>query len=288
MPEKRCGLRNRILVAAAAIPVILFTVFERYTSGWPFLAFLLVAGLLSALEYLDLVGEGFTRYTRAVSAASTVLMIILWFAFRFSFSSVPALVLLMPVLVFVPLLLLFVGVVGRSSFVDAFREVALAFLSVIWIGIGFGTLLALRGFSAKGPWLVFYAFLVVWLTDSFALFTGKLCGRHKLGLAASPNKTVEGAVGGILAAQAGAVILKLAVPGVFSGALLFHWPVLLAVTFFLSILGQLGDLAESVLKRSLGVKDSGGVVPGHGGLLDVFDAQLVVSPVLYLLVVVFS
>jgi len=90
-----------------------------------------------------------------------------------------------------------------------------------------------------------------------------------------------------LFAQIGAFVLKLIWPAAYSASPLFSWALLPFLTLVLSLVGQLGDLSESVLKRSLGVKDSGSSVPGHGGALDVFDAQFFVSPVLYLLVVLF-
>lgn len=271
------------------MPIILFTVLEKLTNGWPFLFVMLIAGLFCTLEYLDLVGAGFSRYSKTVSIASTLGVISFWFLYQY-FTGSAEFIFIMAVIAFVvafvPLILLFLGVIFRSSFEGAFKEVVFSYLPVIYIGIGFGSLIGIRGYApVVGPYLVFYAFAIVWVTDSFALFTGMLLGKHKLGLAASPNKTVEGLVGGVFFALVTAVCFKLIGSDIFTGKLLFRWPVFLGVTFLLSLAGQIGDLAESVLKRSIGVKDSGSSVPGHGGGLDVFDAQLFVSPLLFALVV---
>jgi len=282
-------LRNRILVALAAIPVILLTVLERSTNGWPFLFVMLIAGLLCVMEYMDLVGERFSRYSRTVSIVSTLSIIGFWYLYQY-FTSSPLFIFNMAVVAFVvafvPLVLLFLGVIFRDSFEGALQEVAFCYLPVLYIGIGFGSLIGIRGYATDtGPYLVLYAFLVVWATDSFALIIGKLIGRHKLGLAVSPNKTGEGLAGGVFFALLTAVLFKIIGSSVYTGKLLFQWPVFLAVTLFLSLADQIGDLAESVLKRSVGVKDSGGSIPGHGGWLDVFDAQLFVSPLFFALVV---
>ena len=271
------------------MPVILFTVLERLTNGWPFLFVMLIAGLFCTVEYLDLVGSGFSRYSRSVSVVSTLSVIAFWYLYNY-FTKSPEFIFIMAVVVFVvvfvPLIFLFLGVIFRKTFEGAFREVVFSYLPVVYIGIGFGSLIGIRSYApVAGPYLVFFAFAIVWVTDSFALFTGMLFGKHKLGLAASPNKTVEGLVGGVFFALVTAVCFKLIGSGIFTGKLLFRWPVFLGITLLLSLAGQIGDLAESVLKRSIGVKDSGSGVPGHGGGLDVFDAQLFVSPLLFALVV---
>jgi phosphatidate cytidylyltransferase len=121
------------------------------------------------------------------------------------------------------------------------------------------------------------ALVTAWLGDTGAYFAGKYLGKAKLYPAVSPKKTVEGAIGGLAASV------------VFGGVLARQWylPEIPAWDAILvaavgGILGQGGDLAESLIKRSTGVKDSGGVVPGHGGILDRVDALILTSTVVYL------
>lgn len=118
---------------------------------------------------------------------------------------------------------------------------------------------------------------IVWITDSFAYFTGKLFGKHKLAPAVSPNKTWEGSIGGVFFA----LLLLLPFSPLLNGGLSYLYSCSLII--LLSIAGQLGDLAESFLKRKARLKDSGRILPGHGGVLDRFDSLLLVIVISYVL-----
>ena len=132
------------------------------------------------------------------------------------------------------------------------------------------TLLALLCLRAESPWLVLVAVAVAIVADSAAYFAGRRFGRHKLAPSISPGKTREGALGGALAVAAYAVLLATPEgPGL---------AVTLAAFLALFVLSVLGDLFESWLKRRAGVKDSGQLLPGHGGVLDRIDSQLAVLP----------
>jgi phosphatidate cytidylyltransferase len=125
-----------------------------------------------------------------------------------------------------------------------------------------------------GAAYVVLAMALAWLSDTGGYFAGRWFGKRKLYEAVSPKKTVAGSIGGILTVVAGTLVGR-----VF---LLPELPWLDAVLLAAigSAMGQLGDLGESVLKRSVGVKDSGGVIPGHGGMLDRVDALVITGPVL--------
>jgi len=121
----------------------------------------------------------------------------------------------------------------------------------------------------------FFVFLLVWVTDSGAFFVGSAIGKRKLAPNVSPNKSIEGAVGGVLAACCfGFVFWLIAKEG--------SLPAILFLSILTSIVAQIGDLFESALKRTAGVKDSGNVIPGHGGILDRFDSFLFAIPIVYL------
>ncbi len=126
-----------------------------------------------------------------------------------------------------------------------------------------------------GAWWVLAAFLMVWLCDTAAYFVGSLWGRHRLSRSISPKKSWEGAVAGFLASIGVAVGL---VPLLGLG-LSYAWAA--ALGSIVGVVGQAGDLAESLLKRQAGVKDSGRLIPGHGGMLDRVDSLLFVVPVVY-------
>lgn len=130
-----------------------------------------------------------------------------------------------------------------------------------------------------GPLIVILLFVVVILTDAGAYFVGKQFGKRKLAPKVSPNKTWEGAIGGVLCAVVGIVIFKYGAQAAGSRVLAIVPLMLIAAA--LSVTSQIGDLAESALKRDAGVKDAGTIFPGHGGVLDRCDGFLFASPVLY-------
>ncbi|KRO18630.1 CDP-diglyceride synthetase [Lacticaseibacillus saniviri JCM 17471 = DSM 24301] len=172
------------------------------------------------------------------------------------------------------LLLVTVATKNRTTFDDA----GISTLAMVYIGIGFHGLIMAR--NDAGLDTLMYALLTVWLTDSGAYIFGRMLGKHKLWPAISPNKTWEGSLGGVLSALVFAAIYLQFFPQVYS-----FWTMLL-ITLVLSVVGQLGDLVESALKRYYDVKDSGKILPGHGGILDRFDSLLFVLPFLHLLGIV--
>jgi len=161
---------------------------------------------------------------------------------------------------------------NRFSFMDA----AFCLMTVAYIGIGFMYFYETR---SEGLHYILYAFLIVWLTDTGAYILGKLMGKHKLWPVISPNKTIEGFIGGI--------ICSILVPLIMQFFVDFHMNIwtLLLVTIILSMFGQLGDLVESGFKRHFGVKDSGRILPGHGGILDRFDSFMFVLSLLNILLI---
>lgn len=170
------------------------------------------------------------------------------------------------------ILLLIYSVLVKNQF--TFDDVAFVILSTLYVGIGFYYLIATRD---AGLAYIIFALLVVWTTDSGAYFTGRRFGKNKLWPEISPNKTIEGFIGGIVIAVIAVIIMQLISPFDVS------WVVLILIAIVSSIFGQMGDLVESAIKRHYDVKDSGNILPGHGGILDRFDSLLFVLPLLNLL-----
>ncbi|WP_088342243.1 phosphatidate cytidylyltransferase [Robiginitalea sediminis] len=129
-------------------------------------------------------------------------------------------------------------------------------------------------------WLIMGIFLIIWVNDSFAYLVGKTLGKHKLFPSVSPKKTVEGTIGGFLFSMVAAVLIGHFMPPVMRTS---HW---LALTVVLTGMGTLGDLIESRLKRRAGLKDSGAILPGHGGMLDRLDSLVFAAPFAYLTLIV--
>ncbi|MGG5252918.1 phosphatidate cytidylyltransferase [Neobacillus sp. SM06] len=169
------------------------------------------------------------------------------------------------------LLLLTYTVITKNLF--TFEDVSFLILSVLYVGIGFYFFIETR--QAGGLVYLFYSVFVIWATDSGAYFIGKAYGKKKLWPDISPNKTVGGFIGGIFSALVVALLFSLFTDmnvSVLS---------LMGITIVLSVFGQIGDLVESALKRHFAVKDSGTILPGHGGILDRFDSLLFVWPLLH-------
>lgn len=168
------------------------------------------------------------------------------------------------------LLFLAYTVATKNSF--TFDDAAFSTLSAIYVGMGFYFLMETR---EAGLIYVFYSLFMIWATDSGAYFIGKAMGKRKLWPDISPNKTIEGFFGGILCAIIVAVLFTLITDIDVSLV------TLTLITIVLSVFGQIGDLAQSAFKRHYGVKDSGNILPGHGGILDRFDSLLFVLPLLH-------
>jgi len=149
----------------------------------------------------------------------------------------------------------------------AVQRHGLTLLGILYIGFFVPHVVLLRGIPYGWQWVLLTLFTAMG-SDSGAYFAGRTWGRHKLAPAVSPSKTVEGAFGGVGGAIATAIICQL----IFFPALGRRETLLLAVA--ISVLAQFGDLAESVLKRAFGAKDSGWIIPGHGGILDRLDSML--------------
>ena len=162
---------------------------------------------------------------------------------------------------------------NRFSFVD----MGFCVLAVAYIGIGF--MYAYETRSAGFIYLI-YALLIVWVTDTGAYLFGRAFGKNKLWPRISPNKTIEGSVGGTLCA------VLLAVSFSLMNYLDTSMISLAIFTVILSVFGQMGDLVESALKRHFDVKDSGTILPGHGGILDRFDSFIFVLPLMNILPII--
>jgi len=178
---------------------------------------------------------------------------------------------LMVVYGIVMLLLIYVVLVKNKI---TFDEVGFILLGAFYVGLGFHYLVETRN---EGLVYVVYCLLIVWTTDSGAYFVGRKLGKNKLWPEISPKKTIEGFIGGIVIAVIFAVGMQAIYP--FANGYIS----LIFITIFASIIGQMGDLVESAIKRHFDVKDSGTILPGHGGILDRFDSLLFVVPLLHFL-----
>lgn len=271
------NLVSRVLTAVVAVPIILGLLYFL-----PWWAFALLAGgaqAVGALELLHLTHRD-DRVGRIFgSVLSTFVFTTLVLTNFGSHDSFLTIIVLVSVVPFALLFTLFRP--GDHS--TALVRMAALSMGPFYVGTSLAALACLRriepgGVSRVGAGLAVLALMIAWFNDTAAYFVGKGLGGPKLYPSVSPNKTWSGAVGGLLGSAVGALL-----------AHFWYLPELpldrgLAVALATGALGQAGDLCESLMKRSAGVKDSGGVLPGHGGILDRLDALMFVALALYVLV----
>lgn len=255
-------MKRRIVTGiSAGVLFLLFAVF----GGYPFI---LLAVFLALIGYLELLRMKKINPSSVPAIFGFILVVFVVYPFRFN--------LMFPddwIMITVLLLLVF-SVSSKNVF--NFDRAAFILLSALYVAFGFHYLIEARLTDSGFSMLVFILFLI-WSTDSGAYFIGKAFGQRKLLSQISPNKTVEGALGGMIFAVVIAILFHVVHP-IYSSI-----EMVLLVAVVIAIAGQLGDLVESALKRHYNVKDSGHLLPGHGGILDRCDSWLFVLPILHLL-----
>ncbi|QQR90836.1 MAG: phosphatidate cytidylyltransferase [Myxococcales bacterium] len=259
------NLLKRVLSAALLLPALIGLMF--YAPPWAFALTVLLAATFSFREYASML---FARTLMIQHATVLIGLASMLWVLRLS-SLGPASVGLLAAMLLLSLSsALFVG---KQS--ENFIRVGWLMLAPVYIGLSLCTVLWLHELE-RGPWWVLLAMSFAFAGDTAAYFVGSAFGKHKLAPAISPNKTIEGAVGGLLGSVLAALIFVL-------GGLL-PLPVLDAVLLALvaGLFGQTGDLFESMLKRAVNIKDSGSLIPGHGGMLDRIDALLFTSAVTWI------
>ncbi|HTY85744.1 MAG TPA: CDP-archaeol synthase [Silvibacterium sp.] len=268
---------KRVVTAAVLIPIVLLLVFWA-----PLWLLVLAAALVAELavwEYLSLADAMGAKTPRAAVSAAVALLFVCIFR-RPDF--------LGPLLGALSLAL-FALCAFRSPMNRVLPDTAYSVFGMLYIGVPLTTL-PLLSEQENGPSLLLFLFFVVWAGDVAALYVGRAWGRRKLAPAISPGKTWEGAAASVLGSLlVGLLLLELAASlsrgnfGRLSSLLSYPGSIArwLVLAVMLNIAAQVGDLVESAIKRGAGVKDSGSILPGHGGVLDRIDALLVASPVLW-------
>ena len=277
-------LKHRIVTAVVSGSLLIASVWFDHPIHW-LTVFLVAWGSVAALEFYRLVKKGTNLQPLLyLGTIWTALLIIS------RDSAISDAVQPYAVTSEIPMLLLTAGIVITLIWVLRHHPISQAFASWVWtiagiayIGILLGYLIALRGVADGRNW-VYFALLATFASDTTAFFVGRAVGRHKLAPSISPSKTWEGAIAGMVGAMA--VSLIFLPDTLFSGANPLHIAglshvssVILGLT--VSAFGQLGDLAESLFKRNTGVKDSGHLLPGHGGALDRLDSVVFAGVVVY-------
>jgi phosphatidate cytidylyltransferase len=255
---------SREITAAIASPLVIWLI--GWSHEYVFDAVIALVAILAMVEFIDL---GRHKGYDIPLPLCIVIVAIIMAAFILEDLSVE-------LGVFAALLLIPASYVfSRKPLEDSLPSSAVAVLATTYVGMLTGSLIRLRNDFPEGWKLVFFLLLVVWLGDSGAYYFGKSFGKHKLSPRISPKKTVEGLIGGIVTSIVTAIVIHFT----FFRSFPLQHAILAGV--LLSFAGVVGDLAESMWKRSADVKDSGTLLPGHGGFLDRFDSILFTAPILY-------
>ncbi|WP_158961360.1 phosphatidate cytidylyltransferase [Myroides fluvii] len=253
---------------------------KRAISGIIYIVLLLSATLYDALTFKILFG-----FFMVVAAYEFAKLIKLskYFCVGVSLVAVAALFqdyVALPIQTMVMVTFLILLAITAELFTTRKPNRSLPLKIIIFLGYVIGTFFAFLHlpYTAEGyqPQIVIGILLLVWTNDTFAYIVGKKFGKHKLFERISPKKTIEGLLGGILFA----IIASLILNHFFTFLNVYIW---IASAIFVGLFGTLGDLVESHFKREAGVKDSGSIMPGHGGILDRLDSILFISPFLYII-----
>lgn len=254
---------RRLYTALALIPVVYIIIVHLVP--WALTLLLLVVGSIALLELYNLsFSSRISPLLLGVGLAGFGLTLI---QSHFSFSSSELLV---------GSALVALATVSASAVSTAHRwnDALVVLLGLLYIGFPLSTVVSTRALSG-GEWLVLFLAVVTWASDTGAYYVGTLWGKHPLLPSISPKKTVEGVLGGLILAVGVALLAQ----QWFASQLSLMDSLILGL--LLTGMGLVGDLFESVIKRRTGVKDSGGILPGHGGMLDRLDSLLFTAPTFY-------
>ncbi len=277
-------LPRRLAVAGVGIP---FGVAVIYLGAWVLAALLSIVAALGAREaYLLAEGAGVRPLHMIGMAASALLVLSASWAETFSDWSTLAII----IVIVLTLAALVTAVFSRGIEEAPLGTVAITVFGAIYVGGTLSFAIHLRSFPGvadgsmgwAGAIVVIFPLFITWIGDSVAYFAGRRWGRVKLVPKVSPGKTIAGAVGGLLGTLGASLLFAAILINPYSGAML-SWIAAAGIGMVVACIAQVGDLAESLLKREAGVKDSGSLLPGHGGVLDRFDSVLFALPVTYTL-----
>lgn len=257
-------MKQRVITAVIALIIFLPLL---YLGGLPFDILVTLMGIVAMSEFLIMKKKLLVSFEAIVSflLMLSILLPVFWSGFWTQDTLGGSFYLL-------ALVMLVYTVISKNRF--SFDDAGVLLLGGLYAGLGFRFMMLAR---AESLWMMLYALLIVWVTDSGAYLIGRKIGKNKLAPHISPNKTWEGSIGGSLSA----VVIVGAYLYFVQAAFPYSFSTMLLWTLVFSVGGQLGDLIESAFKRHYGVKDSGKILPGHGGILDRFDSLLFVLPLMH-------
>ncbi len=246
-------LNSRYIGAIVLAPLLIFI----YLGGLPLKIFTIALSIIGLHEFYSALKA---KEIKPIPIIGYILLII-YYALNNNFE------LIMYILVLTTVIALIIPVIDlKYSFID----ISLSILGFIYIVILF-SFLPLINEKEGGKYLIWLVFIGSWVSDTLAYYFGRAFGKRKLCPEVSPKKTIEGSIGGFLGGTLGCGIFGIIVSGYVPGVAIIHYFLIGALC---GVMGQFGDLVASVIKRYVGIKDYGNIIPGHGGVLDRFDSIL--------------
>ena len=264
---------RRALSAVVLVPLVILII---YQGDWLYLLLVLIAMLMMQVEYCRLTQHFTEKLNPVMTVFLTGAFCLLAYLSPILLKSLPVSTVMFSFLTFV-VIYVFAESIFRAKVDGELINVTLKLTGILTIGWVLGYhLILLRNVESIGMHLIFLLCGTVWCSDTGAYLVGRAFGKHKLGTPVSPRKTVEGTIGGLVVGTLTSFVLSMLL---LKGTL--SWMNAVFIGLLLSVLGQLGDLSASLMKRTAGVKDSGDVIPGHGGFIDRCDSLIFSTPVLY-------
>ncbi len=263
MLNKLTNLQQRIVTGLSGAALLVAGIW--YSDWTYFIVFAIITGL-SLLEFYKLIGAaGISSDRRFGLIGGLILFACAFFIakgsfdYSFLFLAAPALFLIFIIVLF-------------QNKEKPFEKIAYTLLGILYVALPFSLFTAVAFFPGEyTPEIVFGVLIIVWGNDIGGYIAGMTMGKHKLYARISPKKTWEGTMGGVVLGVAAAMVLSC----FFTSLTIVSWSI---VALMIVVFGSLGDLIESMLKRSLAIKDSGTMIPGHGGFLDRFDGLIFSLP----------
>lgn len=261
-------LKQRLLTAAILIPLVVMAILLLPTIG--FIALLTVIILMAMWEWLSMAQmKPLTKVLASLSFIAALVILLTMAAINYLLLSGLIFWLLISFII-----VLFAHRPLPATLARGFHNKLMTYLLSMLVALLFVySAVWLHGIAGNGPWLVLYVLISVWLADTGGYFAGKRWGKHALAKAISPNKTLEGLMGGMVLVALWSILAFLL--GITQLLPLFTWILISVLTGLISVSG---DLFESLFKRSYQIKDSGHLLPGHGGMLDRVDSLLAAVP----------
>lgn len=283
------NLAQRLLVAVIGIPIVVYIVMFR-----PFglLGLVAIAALLAVHEFYNLAkAKGFVPQI-GIGMAITALVVLSFAQFRLRVhletSDIITLIMIGGFLATMTAELF-------KGYPNPFVQVSVTLAGAVYLGFGTGAVFGVHEYfylhaaaarldilpaatSSEAGYFTIVLLASIWICDSAAFFVGRKIGKHKIAASVSPNKSWEGGIAGLIAA----IITWVAAVSGFEALAPVHMSTAIVMGLIAGVFGQIGDFAESMLKRDVGVKDSSALIPGHGGVLDRLDSILFVFPAAYM------